>query len=183
VKAICRWGVQEPSGAVPGNSVRRGRALGPQQRRCRRVAEAHYELVLRTYWRWLSTASASERKTFTLMPFFKVKRHYIQVDSRVLRHPLRKRCLQRRQTNSKTRRLKGSADSSGSTRSSCTVGGSGLFTGTVTTDGVTVITLPGDQPGGSARGFTGLRRLRTLTVFLFNNDVTNFLSRIPSMPE
>jgi hypothetical protein len=50
---------------------------------------------------------------------FKVKRHYIQVDSRVL-HPLRKRCLQRRQDKQQDARLKGSADSSGSTRSSCT---------------------------------------------------------------
>jgi hypothetical protein len=147
------------------------------------VAEAHYELVLRTYWRWLSTASASERKTFTLMPFFKVKRHSLSGGQRVLRHPLRKRCLQRRQNKQQdtaSQRFRGlqwkyALELYGWWKWS--------FTGTVTTDGVTVITLPGDQPGGSARGFTGLRRLRTLTVFLFNNDVTNFLSRIPSMPE
>jgi hypothetical protein len=73
------------------------------------VAEAHYELVLRTYWRWLFSGF-SVREEDVLMPFFKVKRHYIRWTAVLHGIPLRKRCLQRRQTNSKTRRLKGSAE-------------------------------------------------------------------------
>jgi hypothetical protein len=50
----------------------------------KRWLKAHYELVLRTYWRWLSTASRRREEDVHLMPpFFKGRRHYIQVDSRV----------------------------------------------------------------------------------------------------
>jgi hypothetical protein len=44
------------------------------------------------------------------MPFFKVKRHYIQVDSRASRHPSESGVFSDVKTNSKTRRLKGSAE-------------------------------------------------------------------------
>jgi hypothetical protein len=111
-KAICRWGVQEPSGAVLGEAAfieSERSALGNPEKVSKEWLKAHYELVLRTYWRWLSTASASERKTFTLMPFFKVKRHYIQVDSRVLHGILSESgVFSDVKTNNKTRRLMGS---------------------------------------------------------------------------
>ena len=90
-KAICGWGVQEPTAAVFGEAVfvESERAhLGNPEVVTKVWLKTNYEIVLKTYWRWLSMAGAGHGKIFTLMPFFKIKRHFINIDKRVLHYIL-----------------------------------------------------------------------------------------------
>jgi hypothetical protein len=116
-----------------------GRALALSNRRCRRGLKAHYELVLRTYWRWLRGFGVREEDFHPDAPSSSSVTTS-RWTAACFTASLRKRCLRRRQDKQQDARLKGSPELQWKYALELygLVTRKWSFTGTVTTDGVTV---------------------------------------------
>jgi hypothetical protein len=82
-------GSPNPTDAVDGEAefVAQERAFlgNPTGEMSKAWLRENVNTVLRTYHRWLTLFARLELKRFPLTPFFKIKRHFINIDSKVIR--------------------------------------------------------------------------------------------------
>jgi hypothetical protein len=87
-KAINGWGVQETTDAVAGEAefvAEQRELLGNPKEITKAWLRSHVHVVLRAYHNWLTLLKRAGKKGFSLTPYFGIKRHFINFDTRVLR--------------------------------------------------------------------------------------------------
>lgn len=87
-KAINGWGVEETADRVAGEAefiAEQRELLGDPKEITKAWLRSHVDVVIRAYHNWLTLLKRAGKKGFPLTPYFGIKRHFINFNTRVLR--------------------------------------------------------------------------------------------------